>query len=106
MRGIAMSVADVRIGTSVQSSQAREGASPPFAGLRLSVISASPAFAGFASAGAAGLAKTSRPDGSCILRHCAGVTPMWLLKARWKAASDWYPTASATAPVESEDFLN
>jgi NADH:flavin oxidoreductase / NADH oxidase family len=38
---------------------------------------------------AAGLAKTSRPDGSCILRHCAGVRPMWLLKARWKAASDW-----------------
>ena len=33
-------------------------------------------FVVFASAGAAGLAKTSRPDGSCILRHCAGVTPM------------------------------
>ncbi len=38
--------------------------------------------------GALDLANTSRPDGSCILRHCAGVTPMWILKARWKAASD------------------
>jgi hypothetical protein len=26
--------------------------------------------------------------GSCILRHCAGVTPMWPLNARWNAASD------------------
>src|SRR3984957_15489997 len=33
-------------------------------------------FAVFASAGIAGLAKTSRPDGSFILRHCAGGTAM------------------------------
>ena len=26
--------------------------------------------------------------GSCIFRHCAGVTPMWPLNARWNAASD------------------
>ena len=45
-------------------------------------------YSDFASAGAAGLAKTSRPVGSRILRHCAGVTPMRLLKARWNAASD------------------
>jgi len=45
--------------------------------------------AGFASAlAAARLAKISRPDVSPVLRHCAGVRPMWLLKARWKAASD------------------
>jgi len=31
---------------------------------------------------------------------------MWLLKARWNAASDWYPTASATAPVERDESLN
>jgi hypothetical protein len=30
----------------------------------------------FASARGAGLANTSRPDGSCILRHWAGVTPI------------------------------
>jgi leucyl/phenylalanyl-tRNA--protein transferase len=41
-----------------------------------------------AFAGAPGLAKTSRPAGASILRHCAGVTPIWLLKARWNAASD------------------
>lgn len=29
---------------------------------------------------------------------------MWLLKARWKAASDWYRTASATSPVERDDL--
>ena len=60
-------------------------ASPAFHLLRRS---ASKISTGAALAGNAGLAKMSRPDGCCILRHCAGVTPMRLLNARWNAASD------------------
>ena len=56
-----------------------EGASdhaPAWIVLNIASQTRSAVFVVFASAGAAGLAKTSRPDGSCILRHCAGVTPM------------------------------
>ena len=28
---------------------------------------------------------------------------IWCLNARWKAASDWYPASSATAPVDLSD---
>jgi hypothetical protein len=32
--------------------------------------------------------------------------PIWCLNARWKAASDWYPASSATAPVDMSDVLS
>src|SRR5262249_7359674 len=41
-----------------------------------------------------------------VRRQRAGVMPMRRLKARWKAASDWYPTAAATAAVDTDGFLN
>ena len=41
-----------------------------------------------------------------FFRNFAGVSPICFLKARWNAASDLYPTLSATAPVDSEDKLS